>query len=43
MAGYGTVIKTHGCPRCKGAVETKADSYGKFRECLNCGFTEDIT
>lgn len=29
------------CPRCKGDMTTTADMYGKFMECLQCGYESD--
>ena len=30
------------CPRCRGDVSTKQDMYGKYAECLQCGYMVDI-
>ncbi len=29
------------CPRCKGDMTTSADMYGKFIECLQCGYESE--
>ena len=29
------------CPRCKGDMITSADMYGKFVECLQCGYESE--
>jgi len=31
------------CPRCKGGMYTESDSYGKYRQCWQCGFLEDVS
>ena len=29
------------CPRCRGDVKFADDQYGKYLECLQCGYTID--
>ncbi|MEX0763084.1 MAG: Lar family restriction alleviation protein [Dehalococcoidia bacterium] len=29
------------CPRCRGDVKLALDMYGKYLECLQCGYTID--
>ena len=29
------------CPRCDGDVHVNRDVYGEYRQCLQCGYTED--
>ena len=29
------------CPRCKGDMITSSDMYGKFMECLQCGYESE--
>ena len=31
------------CPRCKGDLHISQDMYGKYCECLQCGYMLDIT
>jgi hypothetical protein len=31
------------CPRCTGDVHISGDSYGDYKQCLNCGMLEDIS
>ena len=31
------------CPRCKGDLHTNKDVYGRYKECLQCGWMLDIT
>ena len=30
------------CPRCSGNIKIAADMYGRYRQCLQCGFMEDL-
>ena len=30
------------CPRCKGDIHVNQDIYGRYKECLQCGFMEDV-
>ena len=30
------------CPRCKGDLYTNRDVYGEYKECLQCGYMEEI-
>ncbi len=30
------------CPRCKGDLYTNSDLYGEYKECLQCGYIEEI-
>ncbi len=30
------------CPRCKGDIHFNQDIYGRYKECLQCGFMEDV-
>ena len=39
--GVGMII-LKGCPRCRGDVQINKDFYGKYRECLQCGYMEDL-
>jgi len=32
------ILYLKACPRCKGDVKYESDVYGKFLECLQCGF-----
>lgn len=29
------------CPKCRGFVSHQRDRYGAWRECLNCGWSQD--
>ena len=31
-----------GCPRCRGDVCYDRDYYGMYRQCIQCGFMEDV-
>ena len=30
------------CPKCRGDMHSREDVYGNFRECLQCGFIQDL-
>ena len=30
------------CPKCKGDMDTRRDSYGSFIECIQCGLLQDL-
>ena len=30
------------CPRCHGDMHENRDIYGDYKECLNCGYMQDI-
>jgi len=30
------------CPKCRGVMNLEKDTYGAYRECLQCGYLEDI-
>jgi DNA-directed RNA polymerase subunit M/transcription elongation factor TFIIS len=30
------------CPKCRGDMHTREDSYGNFRECIQCGLIQDL-
>ena len=30
------------CPRCRGDLALTEDSYGRFLECLQCGYLRDV-
>jgi hypothetical protein len=32
------ILYLKACPRCQGDVKYESDVYGKFLECLQCGF-----
>ena len=36
------MLKLKGCPRCQGDLYLAADTYGKYVNCLQCGFTRDL-
>ena len=29
------------CPRCRGDLHVRADMYGEYKECLQCGYMVD--
>lgn len=36
------MLNLKGCPRCQGALYLAADMYGRYVNCLQCGFTRDL-
>jgi hypothetical protein len=30
------------CPKCKGNIYSSADYYGRYEQCLQCGYTMDL-
>jgi hypothetical protein len=31
------------CPKCRGNIYFSEDYYGKYEECLQCGYTYDLS
>ena len=31
-----------GCPRCNGDLHVFSDLYGKYEQCIHCGYTNDL-
>ena len=31
-----------GCPRCRGDLRINRDMYGEYKQCVQCGFMEDM-
>ncbi len=31
-----------GCPRCRGDVTYNSDYYGVYKQCIQCGYLEDV-
>ena len=36
------MLNLRGCPKCQGSLYLVADMYGKYVNCLQCGFTKDL-
>ena len=36
------MIKFKGCPKCQGDLYLASDIYGRYFNCLQCGFTKDL-
>lgn len=36
------MLNLKGCPKCQGALYLARDMYGKYVNCLQCGFTKDV-
>ena len=37
------MIKFKGCPKCGGDLYLKEDMFGKFLDCLQCGYLKDVS
>ena len=37
------MIKFKACPKCKGDLYLNQDMYGKYLNCLQCGYLKDIS
>ena len=37
------MIKFKGCPKCQGDLYLNQDMYGNYFNCLQCGYTKDVT
>lgn len=31
-----------GCPRCRGDVRINKDTYGEYKQCVQCGYMQDL-
>ena len=36
------MIKFKACPKCKGDLYLNQDMYGKYLNCLQCGYLKDV-
>ena len=36
------MLKLKGCPKCQGTLNLASDMYGRYVNCLQCGFTRDL-
>ena len=36
------MIKFKGCPKCHGDLYLNEDMYGKYLNCLQCGYVKDV-
>lgn len=36
------MLKLKGCPKCQGSLYLATDMYGRYINCLQCGFTKDL-
>lgn len=37
------MIKFKGCPKCRGDLYLNQDIYGKYYNCMQCGYVKDLT
>ena len=36
------MLRLKGCPKCQGTLNLASDMYGRYVNCLQCGFTRDL-
>ena len=36
------MLKLKGCPKCQGTLTLASDMYGRYVNCLQCGFSKDL-
>ena len=36
------MLNLKGCPKCQGSLYLVKDMYGKYVNCLQCGFSKDV-
>ena len=36
------MLKLKGCPKCQGTLQLASDIYGRYVNCLQCGFSRDL-
>ena len=36
------MLELKACPRCEGDLHTNRDMYGSYRQCLQCGYMQDL-
>ncbi len=36
------MLELKGCPRCRGDILYDRDLYGVYRQCIQCGYLEDV-
>ena len=36
------MLELKACPRCKGDMHANRDMYGSYKECLQCGYMQDV-
>lgn len=36
------MLKLKGCPKCQGTLALASDMYGRYVNCLQCGFSKDL-
>jgi len=37
------MMKIHGCKKCGGSLVLDKDEFGWYEQCIQCGYTRDIT
>ena len=36
------MVDYRACPKCRGDMHTRRDTFGEFKECIQCGLMQDL-
>lgn len=36
------MVDYRACPKCRGDMHTRRDTFGDFKECIQCGLVQDL-
>lgn len=36
------MVDYRACPKCRGDMHTRRDTFGDFKECIQCGLMQDL-
>ncbi len=36
------MVDYRACPKCRGDMHTRRDTFGAFKECIQCGLMQDL-
>lgn len=40
--GNWKMVDYRACPKCRGDMHTRRDTFGDFKECIQCGLMQDL-
>mgnify|MGYP007012738805 CR=1 FL=1 len=40
--GIWKMLDYRACPKCRGDMHTRRDTFGDFKECIQCGLMQDL-
>ncbi len=40
--GNWKMVDYRACPKCRGDMHTRRDTFGAFKECIQCGLMQDL-